>query len=86
MRCCEGWFGRWLSGDSSRPSQTRGNRAFDEYRAETLRRLEDEQREFEKFLDRLRMARDKAEFNRFMADRRAGPEVPVSHSQPASSP
>jgi len=36
-----------------------GNRAFDEYRAETLRRLEDEQREFQDFLVRLREAKDK---------------------------
>ena len=47
-----------------------GNRAFDEYRAETLRRLEEEQREFREFLERLRMAKDKAEFDQFMADRR----------------
>jgi hypothetical protein len=47
-----------------------GNRAFDEYRAETLRRLEDEQREFQEFLARLREAKDKAEFDQFMADRR----------------
>jgi hypothetical protein len=50
-----------------------GNRAFDEYRAETLRRLEDEQREFREFLERLRMAKDKAEFDQFMADRRNRP-------------
>ena len=47
-----------------------GNRAFDEYRTETLRRLEEEQRDFLAFLDRLRHARDKAEFDQFMADRR----------------
>ena len=47
-----------------------GNRAFDEYRAETLRRLEDEQKEFVEYLDRLRQARDKAEFDQFMAERR----------------
>ena len=47
-----------------------GNRAFDEYRQETLRRLEDEQREFQEFLTRLRMAKDKAEFDQFMAERR----------------
>jgi Protein of unknown function (DUF2852) len=46
-----------------------GNRAFDEYRAETLRRLEDEQREFMEFLDRLRHAKDKSEFDQFMAER-----------------
>jgi hypothetical protein len=50
-----------------------GNRAFDEYRTETLRRLEDEQREFREFLDRLRMAKDKAEFDQFMAERRNRP-------------
>jgi hypothetical protein len=53
-----------------------GNRAFDEYRAETMRRLEDEQREFRDFLDRLRHAKDKAEFDQFMADRRARRDNP----------
>jgi len=48
-----------------------GNRAFDEYRVETLRRLEEEQREFREFLDRLRFAKDKTEFDQFMAERRA---------------
>jgi hypothetical protein len=47
-----------------------GNRAFDEYRQETLRRLEEEQQEFQEFLTRLRMAKDKAEFDQFMAERR----------------
>ena len=47
-----------------------GNRAFDEYRTETLRRLEEEQREFRDFLDRLRFAKDKTEFDQFMAERR----------------
>jgi hypothetical protein len=46
-----------------------GNHAFDDYRAETLRRLEDEQREFKEFLKRLRVARDRAEFDQFMNDR-----------------
>ncbi|HEX2115203.1 MAG TPA: DUF2852 domain-containing protein [Alphaproteobacteria bacterium] len=58
--------GRW--GGWQPPSS--GNRAFDEYRAETLRRLEEEQKEFREFLDRLRHARDKAEFDQFMAERR----------------
>ena len=53
-----------------------GNHAFDEYRAETLRRLEEEQREFRDFLDRLRFAKDKAEFDQFMADRRNRPAPP----------
>ena len=46
-----------------------GNRAFDDYKAETLRRLEDEQNEFFEFLDRLRKSKDQAEFDQFMADR-----------------
>ena len=51
--------------------------AFDEYRANTLRRLEEEQREFMGFLDRLRHAKDKAEFDQFMAERRSRPENPA---------
>ncbi|MGR3570850.1 DUF2852 domain-containing protein [Brevirhabdus sp.] len=46
-----------------------GNQAFDAYKAETLRRLEDEQQAFESFLKRLREAKDKAEFDEFMQDR-----------------
>ena len=46
-----------------------GNTAFDSYRSETLRRLEDEQKAFEEFLERLRAAKDKAEFDQFMDDR-----------------
>ena len=46
-----------------------GNAAFDAYRAETLKRLEDEHREFLDFLQKLREARDKAEFDQFMQQR-----------------
>ena len=46
-----------------------GNSAFDSYKTETLRRLEDEQEAFEAFLHRLREAKDKAEFDQFMDDR-----------------
>src|SRR6185295_7075249 len=54
-----------------------GNHAFDEYRSETLRRLEDEQREFRDFLDRLRFAKDKSEFDQFMSERRNRPAPPA---------
>jgi len=50
-----------------------GNAVFDDYRAETLKRLEEEQKEFTGFLDRLRRAKDQAEFDQFMADRRNKP-------------
>ena len=66
------WFG---------PSSS-GNRAFDDYRAETLKRLEDEQREFKEFLERLRFAKDRSEFDQFMAARRDRPFEPGSPSEP----
>lgn len=46
-----------------------GNTAFDAYKADTLQRLEDEQNNFEAFLQRLRDAKDKAEFDQFMDER-----------------
>lgn len=46
-----------------------GNTAFDAYKTDTLRRLEDEQDAFEAFLDRLRAAKDKTEFDQFMDER-----------------
>lgn len=46
-----------------------GNTAFDAYKSETLQRLEEEQNSFESFLERLRAAKDKAEFDQFMDDR-----------------
>jgi Protein of unknown function (DUF2852) len=81
MGCWKGHSAnRWNSGSGPdqrgtwwQPPRSSGNRAFDEYRTETLRRLEDEQREFHEFLDRLRMAKDKSEFDQFMAERRIRP-------------
>jgi hypothetical protein len=46
-----------------------GNTAFDAYKNETLRRLEEEQENFEAFLERLREAKDKSEFDQFMDER-----------------
>lgn len=65
-----------------RRSTSSGNTAFDEYRNETLHRLEEDQREFMEFLDRLRRARDRAEFDQFVAERnrrRADPGQPETH-------
>jgi hypothetical protein len=56
-------------GGGSRMRAT-GNRAFDEYRSAALRRLEEEAEEFQSFLERLRLARDRAEFDAFMTERR----------------
>jgi hypothetical protein len=68
--------GDWFNQSAS------GNRAFDEYRSETLKRLEDEQREFKDFLARLRFARDRSEFDQFMADRRGRSSEPHSPPEP----
>jgi hypothetical protein len=85
-----GGAGRWENEESRRGGrhgrgrgwrgngrqETSGNVAFDEYREETLRRLEEEQKEFRDFLERLRHAKDKAEFDAFMTDRRNRPAAP----------
>src|SRR5438132_6967444 len=70
---------RWSGCGGYRASS--GNRAFDEYRAETLRRLEEEQREFMAFLDRLRHAKDKAEFDECMRERGRRCESPGPQPQ-----
>jgi Protein of unknown function (DUF2852) len=59
-----------------------GNRAFDEYRQETLRRLEEEQQEFKDFLGRLRHAKDKEEFDAFMNQHRNRPSTPPNDQPP----
>jgi len=59
-------------------SRSTGNSAFDAYRNETLRRLEEEQDSFETFLDRLRKAKDKAEFDQFMDDRASAASTSTS--------
>ena len=72
------WSKRMFSGCKSRRYtqaprghgfRSSGNTAFDAYKAETLRRLEDEQEAFQDFLRRLREAKDKTEFDQFMEDR-----------------
>src|SRR5271166_4872280 len=57
-----------------------GNAAFDEWRTAELvrldeerRKLDDAQREFAEYVDAIRRAKDREEFERFMAERRARP-------------
>lgn len=73
------WSGRMTCNRTNRTrswSRTTGNSAFDDYRAETLRRLEEEQSAFEAFLGNLRRAKDKAEFDQFMEERKTGGATP----------
>ena len=75
----------WSSGgDQRRPAgfSRSGNRAFDEYREETLRKLDEEQREFRDYLDKLRSAKDRAEFDQFLNERRNRP--PATEPPPAA--
>ncbi len=60
-----------------------GNSAFDAYKTETLRRLEEEQDAFEAFLQRLREAKDKAEFDQFMDDRARNAKTTGGDETPA---
>lgn len=94
MSCGRGNWGRWKSekwgGRSGYRVRTAdsGNSAFEDYKTETLRRLEDEQQEFMDFLKRLRDSKDKAEFDQFMNERRNRPQTPPApdmepHGNPA---
>ncbi|KPQ08151.1 MAG: Protein of unknown function (DUF2852) [Rhodobacteraceae bacterium HLUCCA12] len=61
-----------------------GNSAFDAYKADMLKRLEDEQAAFGAFLDRLREAKDKAEFDAFMDERTGKSTQPPAQEAPAT--
>ena len=73
----------WGCGAAKRASRfyaASGNVAFDEWRAAELVRLDEErrkldeaQREFAEYVDAIRRAKDREEFDRFMAERRARP-------------
>jgi hypothetical protein len=80
----ERWFNRqkqWAGRCGSRhgfagQGFSSGNAAFDAYREEQLKRLDEERRklddevgEFHEHMRNLRMARDREEFDRFMRDR-----------------
>ena len=66
-----------------RPSES-GNAAFDDYRKVALekleaerRKLDDERHAFDEFLTKMRHAKDREDFDRFMADHRSPPTTPV---------
>jgi hypothetical protein len=84
----------WACGGAARRasrfySPSTGNAAFDEWRTAELARLDEErrkldeaQREFAEYVDAIRRAKDRAEFERFMAERRgrpAGTSEPNTH-------
>jgi hypothetical protein len=52
-----------------------GNTAFDDYRTERLRELDEDRGKFGEFLERLRKSKDKVDFDRFVAERRQRPSI-----------
>jgi hypothetical protein len=79
------WSSSWRCGGAMNRARgfytpTTGNAAFDEWRTAELarldeerRKLDDAQREFSEYVDAIRRAKDREEFERFMAERRARP-------------
>ena len=74
----------WAFGSAGSTSGSSGNHAFDESTAATVRRMEEEQKDFGAFLERLRFAKDKAEFDQFMAERRNRPPVQPTDERPGA--
>ena len=79
-------FERWKA-EARHGFSATGNAAFDDYKRRELarleeerRRLDEEQKAFRDFVEKLRRAKDQDEFDRFMAERRAAKEAPA---QPA---
>ncbi len=78
------WGSSWGCSAMNRASRaygaSTGNAAFNEWRTTELARLDEErrkldeaQREFAEYVDAIRRAKDREEFDKFMAERRARP-------------
>jgi len=73
----KGWSGRGKRkcGSGRGPGKkwgrhsTSGNSAFDAYKTETIKRLEEEEKAFRGYIEELRAAKDRDEFDRFMNSR-----------------
>jgi Protein of unknown function (DUF2852) len=82
MSSSSAWGSSWGCGGAMRGASrfytpSTGNAAFDEWRTAELarldeerRKLDDAQREFAEYVDAIRRAKDREEFERFMAERR----------------
>ena len=81
---CAGPGGRKRDRRMAEPAPS-GNMVFDDYRRDMIRRLEQDHMDFQSFLDRLRRAKDKAEFDQFMAER-GGSAPPAEHVERPQSP
>ncbi|SFK40836.1 DUF2852 domain-containing protein [Methylocapsa palsarum] len=73
------WRSSWWTNCRSSAMGPTGNSAFDDWRSSELARLEEErdklvqaEREFGAYIENLRRAKDREEFDRFMAQRQSG--------------
>jgi Protein of unknown function (DUF2852) len=78
-------------GNFARPAQTTGNAAFDDWRTAELTRLDEERRklhdaqvEFERYVDDLKRAKDRTEFEQFMASRKGPTPTADTPDAPAA--
>jgi hypothetical protein len=78
-------------GGFSRQPATSGNAAFDDWRSAELARLDEERRklhdaqvEFEHYVDDLKRAKDRAEFEQFMASRKGSTPPADTSDTPAA--
>ncbi len=60
---------QWMRGFRRNGGPPSGNQSFDSYRDDALRKLKKEQCEFRAYLAQLHQARERSEFNAFMAER-----------------
>lgn len=74
-----GFDRRWDCGPQSSYGSS-GSPAFESYREDVLKRLEEEEAQFRDYLGRLRSARDRAEFDQFMKERSARRDQPGESS------
>ena len=84
------WGGQWNSRHSFYAPSS-GNAAFDDWKAAEIARLEEERRklqdahrEFSTFVDNIRKAKDREEFERFMNERRSRPANGAPGQGPAA--
>ncbi len=64
--------GAFNNGNGGSSATSSGNAAFDDYKAATLRDLEEQQAEFADYVDQLRKSRDREEFEHFIKSRKKG--------------
>lgn len=77
----QGWKRDGMRGCASnyrRHRRSSGNTAFDSYRDDMLKKLEEEQKAFGEFMERLRRAKDQQEFDQFMNERRTQGDAPTA--------